>query len=453
MTINKQSGIIGLFFALVAVSSSAQTQSYSLKEAQEYAVANAYSIRTNALEVQRSQKVIWENIARGLPQVSASGNFVDNIALMSNFIDFGGQPQLLTFGTKYNSTGTINVDQLIFDGSYIVGLMAAKVVKLTAENDLEKSYIDIREDVAQAYHFSLITAKSLEVVRENLKYIRQNLAETRELFDAGFVEQQDVDQLDLLVTNLETNEMNMLQQNEIAMTLLKLNMGLPVNTKIELSDDLNQLLVFTETGSEISNEKFTVEQDIDYRILLANMEASKLQLRNEQVQYLPRLSAYYQYNHQFISSDFNVFDASGNNAFNYTFQSWGLRLNWTLFTSGMRYAKTQQARINFDKMAIAETQMKDAKQLEYLQAKTNYEFALNSYFAQQKNNKIAKDIRDKTATKLKEGIASSLEFTQAENQYQQSLTSLLQSANSVLDKKVALEKILGKYNTTTNASN
>jgi outer membrane protein TolC len=95
---------------------------------------------------------------------------------------------------------------------------------------------------------------------------------------------------------------------------------------------------------------------------------------------------------------------------------------------------------------VAQKQLQDNLQLQYAQAKAEYEYALNSYATQRRNAELAKKIRDRILRKYQEGLASSLDLTQAENQYQTALRESLNAANNALDKKVNLEKVLGKYN-------
>ena len=99
-----------------------------------------------------------------------------------------------------------------------------------------------------------------------------------------------------------------------------------------------------------------------------------------------------------------------------------------------------------DQIEIAKAQLVDNLKVQYETARAEYSFALNSYTTQLRNVEIAKKIRDTGSRKFSEGLMSSLDFTQAENQYQDALRDVINAANNVLDKKVQLEKIIGKYN-------
>lgn len=434
---------------------SSESRSFTRDEAEQYALEHSYNTRRYDLERSRAQAIIWENIALGLPQVRSNANLTNNIDIGGQVIEIGGQQQFLQFGVQYASGFGVTVDQLIFDGSYIVALVATEVVEETAENQYEKSVIDIRADVAQAYHLVLTTERSLDIVREDLSYIQQNLSETGALLEQGFVEQSDVDQLDFLLTNLQANEDYLERQVTVARTILKLRMGIPIEETITLTDDIENLMAVAQSGTEILSESFTVEDHIDFRTLQTGIRGQELNLSNERVQWLPKLNAFYSYAYQYQSPQFDVlYTPDDITSFSFPASSVGLSLRWDLFQGGRRIARVQEAKIALEQLEVQREQLSDALQLEYQSARADYEFALNNYLAQTRNVQIAKDIRDRTAIKLSEGVVSSLEFTTAERQYQDALRNQISSAQEALNKRVSLEKTLGKFNLepTTNST-
>ena len=191
-----------LLTVAVAILSTAvwgQGSSYSLLEAQQYAIEHAYNVQNKTLEVEKSEKMLMENIARGLPQVFASADWTQNINLQT-FVVAGadGALQPLTFGTPYTAQAAISAEQLIFDGSYIVAVLASQVLKDNSMKELEKSTIDIRQQVASAYHLVLISKKTLQLIDDNLVFITKNYEESKKKFEVGMLEEQDVDQFELI---------------------------------------------------------------------------------------------------------------------------------------------------------------------------------------------------------------------------------------------------------------
>jgi outer membrane protein TolC len=206
-------------------------------------------------------------------------------------------------------------------------------------------------------------------------------------------------------------------------------------------------MVFTEQGTDLLGEQFNYQQNIDYRLMETQIKGQTLNLKNENMQYLPKLSAFYNFNYNINSSQWSVFQGQqGTERLDVRWQALGLSLRVPILSGGTRYARVKQAQIALEQVEVAEKQLADNLKIQYAQAQAEYEYALNSYATQRRNAELAKNIRDRNLRKYQEGLATSLDLTQAENQYQTSLRSLISAANDALDKKVNLEKVLGKYN-------
>ena len=426
---------------------SAQEMRVSLANAQAYAAKHNASAQVNDLERQVAKANIWQNIAIGLPQVQLAGSYTGNIELPAQFIDFGnGELTKLTFGTKYASAGNLSASQLVFDGSYFVALLATKVVSETAELGYQKSLLEVREQVAQAYHLAVVTERNAQSVSSNLELTRKLLLETKALQAEGFLESTDVDQLSLVVNNLENSLAFLNNQKEVSLALLKLQMGVPQATSVVLTDALEQLVLFTESGSALLAQGFEAKNHIDYRTLAVNREGAKLNMQNEWMSFLPRLSLSYGANVNYVSQSANVWDPSGTQAANFAFSSWGLNASVPLFTSGRRVARVKMAQLKLQELDLLLANTESMLSMQYKLARAEYSFALNNYLSQKRNETLAKSIRDRVYAKFKEGVASSQEYTQSENQYQQSVSALLNAANNVLNKRVSLEKLLTTFN-------
>jgi outer membrane protein TolC len=426
---------------------SAQEMRVSLVNAQAYAAKHNASAQVNDLERQVAKANIWQNIAIGLPQVQLAGSYTGNIELPAQFIDFGnGELTKLTFGTKYASAGNLSASQLVFDGSYFVALLATKVVSETAELGYQKSLLEVREQVAQAYHLAVVTERNVQAVSANLELTRKLLLETKALQAEGFLESTDVDQLSLVVNNLENSLAFLNNQKEVSLALLKLQMGVPQATSVVLTDALEQLVLFTESGSALLAQGFEAKNHIDYRTLAVNREGAKLNMQNEWMSFLPRLSLSYGANVNYVSQSANVWDPSGTQAANFAFSSWGLNASVPLFTSGKRVARVKMAQLKLQELDLLLANTESMLSMQYKLARAEYSFALNNYLSQKRNETLAKSIRDRVYAKFKEGVASSQEYTQSENQYQQSVSALLNAANNVLNKRVSLEKLLTTFN-------
>ena len=443
-----------LLLALTTGSLSAMGQQrleLTLDQAISYALEHNAQIQVQSLEKEVAEKVLIQNIALGLPSVNMGGNYTDNIELPAQFFDINqdGVIDKLQFGTRYNSVANLSVNQLVFDGSYIVALLATNVLRDMAEDSHEKTTINVREQVAQAYHLRVILGENAAALQATMNNTASILKSMQAMQAEGFMAEEDVDQLSIVYHNLEANLANLESQIHIAEQLLKLQCGIAPETALSLTTSLESLLVQAESGQALLGAPFKVEDHIDYRQLSTNRKGQYLNLQNEKMQFLPKLYAGYAYNRQFVSESANVYDPNGTSANNTMFQSWNLSAQIPLFSSGRKIARVQEQHIKLQELDILLANTENALKLQNEQARAEYANALKVYQIQVQNVALAQRVMKNTETKLVEGVASSMEFSQASSQYQQSVAAMLQAANSALNKRVALEKSMGAYNLQT----
>merc|ERR1711916_250275 len=342
----------------------------------------------------------------------------------------------VSFGTKYNATAQLSVSQLIFKGSYIVGLQAAKAYLDQSKIQLQKSEIDIQESVTNAYFLVLVAEEQLEILKSTMKSLKEMRDETATIHAQGFIEDTDVDQLDLMVADLA----NMFYANNqviIARSYLKLNLGLKLNYAIDLTDNLNDLLNGVKE-TEVLNSGFSFDQNIDYKVLQNQKKLSELNLKNFKSEYLPSISAFFNYQKDAQRNSYNFFDGSEPW---YTTQVYGFQMDIPIFSSGMRKAKVQQAKLELQKIEELDNQMQTSLGIAHETASTNFRNSLSIHLNKNKSKRLSDKIYKKAQLKYKEGVFSSLDLLQNYNQY---LTSESDYINSIVDlvaAKLALEKL------------
>ncbi len=421
---------------------------FSLEEAQEYALKNGYSVLDKRLEYEKARKTITETASRGLPQITASGRYTYTPQIPAQAVPDGtfsapdGQPDLIQFGIPHQTVGTLSANQLIFDGSYFVALQATRVFKDIANLDITKSEIDIKTSVANAYYGVLVTRKAKKLAKENLTVIDENLREISALYESGFVEEQDVDQLELLKNNISNQLANFERQEILSLQLLQFNMGISLDQNIALSDSINDVAAIAESPTVQSTSNFNLDKHIDYRIAQNNFKAASLQFKNEKAAYLPSLSFFVQHTQtNFSETGFNAFDY---NTYWVPGTNLGLNLNWNLFSGFARSSKVQKAKIDITRTELALDITESNLTMAYNRAKSDYQFALDNYMTQEKNVGISTKIRDRTLIKFKEGLSSSLDLTQAENQLLTTQSDYLNALQGMLTAKENLKKAIGQ---------
>jgi len=442
--------IIALFFVsniVVAQDQGDIKTSFNMKEAQDFAIKNNYKNKQAILDIAIANKKVWETTAMGLPQINAEAKlqkFIDipvNLAPASSFNPAAPADELieLQFGLDYSNSYGITASQLIFDGSYIVGLQAAKTYKNLSINNQIKTEIELKEAVKQAYFTVLIAEENTAVLKKSKKSVKEVLKETSAMYKEGLVEEQSVDQLTLSVNELSTAVGIGEGQIRFARKLLKLQMGMDISTTISLTQGL---AVFIDEVKTLETEKvFSVENHVDYNLIETNVHLMKLNLRKEKYSFLPSINVFLSHQQQNMNNTFDAF--SGGRWYPSTVI--GAQLTLPIFTSGARLSKMGQAKVELDKSQIAAKEVEQSLLYQTQVAQSNYETNHETYVNQKDNLALAKKIYDKTLLKYKEGLASSLELSQTQNQYLsvegnyiKALLELLKS-RSVLDTSYGIK--------------
>jgi outer membrane protein TolC len=238
--------------------------------------------------------------------------------------------------------------------------------------------------------------------------------------------------------------MNLVNQIYITHQLLTLHCGLSPESKLDLTSTIESLLISPNAAQALLKSEFDVSKHVDFKLMESNRMGQKLKLKNEKVQFLPKIYAGYNLNRQFVSEDANVFDPDGFQSNNVNFSSWNLSASLPIFNSGGRIAKIQEEKIKLQELDILLKNTEMGLVLKHKQARSEYANSIKIYQLQLEGAKVSKQILKNAEIKLRAGTISSMEYAQVSNQYQESITSMLQSANNTLNKKVALETSLGE---------
>ena len=433
-----------MLFSILCCAFTGQAQEkFTLASAQEYALDHAYGVQIAELEIQRARQIYLQNLAIGLPQASASGQYIYNVELGALVTDFDGNGVLeeLVFGTDYQAQGGLVVNQLIFDGSYVVALMAAKVLKESAEIGMDQSKASLKREVAKAYHLALLSEESVEVLKANKGYLADLAQEMKKMNEAGMVSKADADQMMLNYNNVENALRYTEGQANVAKMLLKLQMGYPVQQELLLADKMEDLVVNAAAASTLTTVGFDPTKSVDYLGMANQVEGAKLQVLNKQLAYLPSIGVSYQNNIQYMSSESNIF---GDAAVDIPSSLVAGSVSVPLFSSGNGRAQVQEAKIHREQAMIGLQQLEEGLIMQHGALVNEFHQGIANFLAQKENVALAKRIRDQRRKEYDEGLASSMELTQTETQYQEALQAMFMAAQNALDKKSELEYLMTK---------
>ena len=422
----------------------ADTLYFSLDEALLFAVENNLNAQNARLDVDAADQRVWETAATGLPQVSASVNYNYNINLPTTLLpDFLGDPTdkiPIQFGTKHNATAGVLGNQLLFSGEYIIGLQTAKIFKEFSNQNMKRTEQQVRQGVIENYYLVLLGEATLQLLEDNRDNVQRTYEETRELYKSGFVEEIEADQLEVVLIDLRNSVLSMERQIMATRNLLKYQMGVERAKNIVLNDSLATLVATIDYTATLGLE-FSIEENIDYQILNQQERLAFMDMKLKRSAYLPSLSAFYSMDFSAQRDEFNFFDSG---------QEWyrasmvGLSFNVPIFSSGFRRAGVSQKRIAYEQAKNNKEFASEGLEVEFMQYKYDFANALEKYRSDKKNLELSEKVVRVTNTKYTEGLASSLDLTQVNNQYLQALTNYTSSMVEVLNAKIKIDLLMNK---------
>lgn len=429
-----------LFASLLNAQTQPQSYSYSLQQSIEHALKNNYSIINADRDIEAAKKKKWETTTIGLPHLDGSINYVNNFKIQQNQFTVNGETNTLEFGNYNSMDAGLKLSQLIFDGSYLVGLQSAKTYLKISENAKLKTNQEIREIVINSYGNVLLADESIIILEKNKNILEKTVFETQQIYNNGLIEEENVEQFQITLASVKSSLENVKRQKKIALDMLKLMLGIELDQSLTLTDNLNTLAQ-NNVDLTILNEAFKVENNIDYQIGKNVEESNRLLVKLEKSKALPSLGASVNFGSNTFGSRFTMFN--GNQKW-YNYSNMGIGLNVPIFSSLGRSAKTQQAKIALEQ---AKTDLKETEQklkLQFEKSRSDYEYSIEQLSTSKSNLNLAERIEAKQQIKFKEGLSSSFDLTKAQEQLYDAQQKYLQSLLDVINKRASLEKIINK---------
>jgi len=429
---------------LLMGSTSLWAQQFSLKEAVDYAVSHHTQIKNAQIDVLNADAKINEIKAIGLPQVNGNFSLTNNVLMQRMFIPAkifnpaaaDGELIAAKFGVENSGFSSVGLNQLIFDGSYLLGLKASAVYKELSQKSLTQSKQQVAENVTKAYYGILVNDKRMGLLDANISRLDSMLKDTRALNKAGFAEKIDVQRLEVQSNNLKTEHENLLRLQELGYSLLKFQMSIPLEEKISLKDNLESVNL-----QILSNDSapFDYANRIEYSMLKTQENLAELDVKNIKAGYLPRVV---------FSGNYGM--NTGANAFGDLFRKqWfdnaalSLAIQIPIFDGFSKKYKSIQSENNLRKVRQSFDLLKSSIDLQRNQSSISLKNALESLREQKSNLELADEISRVSRVKYKQGVGSSLEVLNAEASIKESQVNYFTALYNALIAKVELEKANG----------
>lgn len=450
----RQLFILALIVCSVSYGLAQQASStFSLNQARTYAAENNFESKKSEKDLNIATQQYRQYLSMGLPQIFGSGGYNYNIQvpvflLPASF--FGGPPgtfETINAAPPFQTNIGVTATATVFDGSYIIGVKAAKTFRELSVEQRNKSLLMVKEDVTRAYYGAMVLKESMDVLKKTVDALKKTLFEVEQYQKNGFREVTDVEQMKLTVDQTEMAFTRTKAQYDMSLMNLKYQMGYPLDQPIEITDDFNSLQAESPVDYILNSEtnSFTPKDNIDIRILNMANKAARLNHKVEFSKAFPTLSTFLNYSYAGFNSDRKrpVLFSSGSQYYN-AGSTWGFSLNVPIFTSLNRYSSIKKAKLEAEKSDLQLKQAEEGLKLAYANATTNYKIALQSLNTDKSNRNLSEKILETNRVKFREGLISSFELTQAETQYLQTLTSYFTGIYNLLNTKLEYDKITNK---------
>ena len=434
--------LLVLFISNICYSQS-EVVSLSIEDAVKYGIENNRNLKNAEREIQMAYQERWKTIAIGLPNVSLDLNYLNNLELPTSLIPaefFGGNKgdfSEIQFGTEQTAIGSVRMEQLLFDGSWLVGLEYSKIFLATSENFYEKTLLEVREGIVKLYSLVATLNEGISLLENNLENFKKDLNEVNELYKNGFQEEENVEQIRITLAQAELSLLQAIKTRDNQINLLKLVLGININDELVLVTSLDDFI-----GNNVvfgnSFEDFDTGKNVDIKISQNMFDTKRIEYKLEKSKQLPKISGFVSGTYTGYNNEFNFTDKS---------QSWfgssvvGVNLEIPLFNANRMNVSSQKAKIAMEQARANLEEQEEKTQAEVIQKLNDYQLANKSLSVNEQNMNLAISIEDKNSIKFFEGLVSSFELRQAQIQLLDSQQKYLNSVIELISIKTELETL------------
>jgi outer membrane protein len=424
--------LLALYLMISVFGSAQQKQAFDLDGAKKQALQYNRMLKNSSMAIDKAQYQLKEAISAGLPQINSTLNYSNALgAKISIRFDPNAPPTEIDI--KPTSQFNVQVGQLLFNGSYFVGLELARFGKTMTEKNYEKTEQDVLAQVTGSYYLVLVSGELLNLMNKNVANLEEVYKKTDAMVKVGILERTDLDQLGVQIAALENAVSNSKRQLEMAKNMFRLQLGLTVDQDFELKGTLNQIMGMVNSQNN-TGSIFDVGMNKDFQLMELQEKMTEKQVKMQKAGYLPTLTSFYSRTEKIIKPNF---DMSPKNMI-------GLNLAIPIFSGGQRTARVNQAKIDMETMKNTKAFMAEQLQIQEKQLQFNLKTANETYLNQVKNLDVAKRVYDNLKLKFEHGLISGLELVSADNNYVKAETDYISSVFQVLQATVELNKIYGK---------
>lgn len=422
---------------------------FSIQEAIDFALQNSVDVKNATLDREATDNQAKAEHGRLLPQIDGGIDYVHNFNVQKIILENGVIPAFTSPEVPYGTveafqlqldnllTGSITLNQVIFDASLFAGLKSEESVLELSSQQIEKTRIDVAEQVSKAYYGVLVAQKQYDFLGKNLARMDTLYRTTQARVKSGIARQIDLDRIEVQFNNLKEEQKKAEKVIDLSYALLRYHMNVPQSRNLVLSDSLDENLLL-ETLADAANYDYT--RRIEYSILSTRKEIETSNMDMIRAGNYPTLHAFATTGYNPAATRFsNLFESS--RYYNYTFA--GLKLNIPIFHGFARKHNLVNSHIQLQKIENSLSQLERRIDLQVEQARINLSNNLESLKNQKRNLQLAEENVRVIRVENHKGIASNLEVTNAEADLKEAQTHYYNTLYQALISKIELEKATG----------
>jgi outer membrane protein len=448
-----------------------QTHVLSTKQAVDLAIKNNADVKNAQIDASIQKAKNEELTGSARPQVSGSiqGNYYLKQPLIQfpNATELGIYDVLIREGVLKNNSGTptpittnngrfsvnnvsffpplqvtgsLQVQQLLFQPDVLVGLQARKDALQLANTGIALAEDKVKDNVLRNYYSVWIANKQSFYLAEGRKRLEKLLSDQEQLFKNGFIEKLDIDKTTVALNNLKTAQGQLNSGIEINMAILKQSIGLPQVDTLILTDSVTTDALKNDIANITS---FNYMERNEIKSLSQVNKLLMLDVKRNKYGYYPTAAAFINYGRTGQRNpDFSSF--SGSPWFWYTTGIVGLNVSIPIYDGNARKQKINQAKLNLQKNNNTIDNVKSLIDMEQRIAAAAFKNAILAYDVQERNMSLAKTVYETVKKKYEQGLSNSFEVLQSDSEYQTAQANYFKALYDAAIARIGLQKAFGK---------
>jgi outer membrane protein TolC len=342
------------------------------------------------------------------------------------------------FGVPWQASAGFSFQQLLFQPDVFVGLQARSTALKYADLNVKVMEDSIKSNVLRAYYGVLIAEKKQVYIIQGLDRLEKLLADQEKLYKNGFAEKLDIDKTQVSLNNLKTTKTQLDNLIYIGYASLKYALGLTQKDTLNLTDTLSSEAVKRDL---LDGSDFKYEDRSEIQLLNTVTELQQLDLKRYKLQYVPTISAYWNFSVNALRKDPNFFNFQ---------EPWyqtsvaGINMNVPIFDGLQKNYRIKQARLTLDKTNNTKENLQKVIDFQREASVNILKNSLATLDVQERNMQLAERVFNTTKKKYEQGLGSSFEILQADQEFQTAQSNYFQALYDAVTAKIGYYRSLGK---------